>query len=505
VILPADHPLSDLQALAALATGWPTLHVFRPDEPSLLRARRAIEDLLGPLPQADLIEPWDPSDPEDPWELRIDLPELSPARWVALYGSLASLPGPAPVLVPGKRDGDREAWDQGWLVADTVAVDGVFAVRTQRANGSVLVPDLQRARADEAVLGLEADLVAAVQSARVGLAFASDAGPDTVTPVIHRETGRFGVQMAFTNDEPVARQAREGLLAAVGRVVHNREHHPVLRLAPDLSWDDRLGLKLTAWIIGPAAPGLPGDSPVEPGVTPFPGTLRPLLAGLGGLVEDLEVHVVPRTPADHEAVADSVGTLIAASDLPWRGSRPRWLRRGSSPVYTPTWAVPVDTGAATLSSVFAGIADLPGVESVRLVPGEPTGLGEAWQQARPSWHLGAARWLMRVRDVLTDRDRLPEVTERRPDPRDAAVAATVTDRVTRAAGARLVDRPFKAVTDSTGRAGIEVRLDAQGRLEGPLRRSLDALASIEHADLCSVAWWGYREGLPIVWLAYKTP
>src|SRR5690606_35637980 len=85
---------------------------------------------------------------------------------------------------------------------------------------------------------------------------------------------------------------RTAVVAAVADVVHGRAEHPVLRLAPDLRWDARLGLALLAFVVGPALPALPGDRRAEEGSELVdPG-------GLEGLADALELQVLP-APGAH--------------------------------------------------------------------------------------------------------------------------------------------------------------------------------------------------------------
>ncbi len=507
-MLSADHPLADLQAQAALASGWPTLHVFRPSEARLLRARHVVEDLLGPLPQADVIEPWDVSDPDEPWELRIDLPGLHPAVWDAVRATLGELDGASPVLVPGLRDGARDARDQGWLQDEIVAAGGLEARMPLGADGERVMPDLQVGQADDAVCALEHEVAAALQARGVTAPFASDRGPDTLTPVVHRDTGRFGVQARFSPDALEAldgdalRALREGVVAAFADCVRARADQPV-RLAPDLTWETRWGLAVTAWLIGPAAPGLPGDAPIGVGVSPFAGVVDRWTTLLPGWVEDVEVQVLPETAGLHDAVVDAVMGAAAERDLPLLGGRPRWLLRlgvdGTEPVFAPTWRV---AAGRPVGDVVDALAGLPGVDAVRLVPGEPAGLGEAWQQSRPAWQIGGARWFQRIRDGLSDRDRLPHVSERARAPRDEEVEHALAHLMKRGGGAAPVARP-RAIVDDAGRQGLEVWLDPRALGEAGLRRALDAAGAVAHDDLAPLGHWGYREAIPLLYLWFR--
>jgi len=517
-MLPSDHPLAPLQVLAALASRWPTLHVFRPDEAAVLAARRAVETELGALPQADVIEPWDPTDPDEPWELRIDLPALDPETWHRLEGALATTTGPGPVLVPGLRPGPREARDQGYHFDQDLEAGGVIASMTCRAEGGIVVPDLERGRADDEVRILEQEIARALQEAGVMVPFRSDRGPDTLQPVVHRASGRFGVQLSFApahtdalsgDDLQALRLAVVGVLADV---IRSRAECEVMRLAPDLVWDMQWGSTFILWILAPAAPGLPGDAPVAVGLSPDLEALPALVEGLAGLVEEVEVQVVPVGGPAHEEVVAEVMALAERVEPSLFGGRPRWVRlaapTGPAWVFVPTWRVPArDPARAALPELVRTLAGLDRVAAVRLVPGEPVGLGEAWGQAEPGWHLGERRWFLRIRDGLTDRDRLPEVEERSLEARDRTLSADIA-RALEALGDAPQPVPsvtgmVRGVSDTTGRAGVELRLDATGAREEPMRVVLDALGRLEGDELCTLVHWGYRESSPLLYLWYR--
>ena len=189
-MLTADHPLAGLQAEAAVASGWPTLHLFTEDEAGMVAALDRVRGALGPLPQADLIEPWEPVG--EPWELRIDLPGFSPEHWAEISAAL-----PEAVLVPGLRPGVRAAEDRGERLVDEIEGGGLVAELFYDAvRGGVLTPDLARPSGAEDLRPLEEELAEVLRSVQPDLRFVSDRGADTVQPVVHRSTGRFGV--AFT-------------------------------------------------------------------------------------------------------------------------------------------------------------------------------------------------------------------------------------------------------------------------------------------------------------------
>jgi hypothetical protein len=517
-MLSADHPLASLQTLAALASGWPTLHVFRPDESSVLAARQALEERTGTLPQADVIEPWDPTDPAEPWELRVDLPELDQEGWLRVKGALAVAEGADPVLVPGLRPGAREARDQGYHFDQDLEAGGLIASMTCREEGGIVVPDLERGRADDDIRILEQEIAIALQDAGVVVPFTTDRGSDTVQPVVHRASGRFGIQLSFPpahldplpGDELHA--LRVTIVGVLADIVRARAEHERVRLAPDLGWNMQWGSTFTLWFVGPAAPGLPGDAPLRSGISPDPDAVPPLMAGLGGLVEEVEVQVVPIDGPAHDPVVAAVMAMAERAEVRLLGGRPRWVRlqtaSGLQWVFAPTWRVLVgDPGWDALPGVLRDLAGLDQVAAVRLVPGEPNGLGEAWGQAEPGWHLGDRRWFLRIRDGLTDRDRLPEVEERSLEVQDRTLSADVA-RALEVLGDAPQPVPsvtglVRAVADTAGRAGVELRLDATGAREAPLRVVLDALGALEMEDLCTLAHWGYQESSPLLYLWFR--
>lgn len=493
-------PLDTLATQAALASGWPTLHVYAADEAHLAAARSAVEATLGPLPQADEIEPWDEDDDDPRWELRVDLPDLDPANLPPLH--LALQPW-AHRWRPGHREGARAAMDLGARFHDRLEAGGIVAHQLLHEDGPLSL-DLARARGgDDALAELEAELAHAVRRVDPAVTFRSDRGDDTVAPVVHRATGRFGVQLSFgadtfeglDGDEVLAR--RRALVAALGDVLRARASHPHVRLAPDLLWDTPLGgLDLTAWFVARSVPALPADDTIQPGLSPSADALAALWAD-PSQSEDLELQVVPVQPSMHEAVAVRVAEALRGSDA--RGAAPRWLRAPRW-VFCPVWRV---SGPLPL----ADLAALEGVAAVRVVPGEPKGVGDLWPVAVPAWTWGPLRCLLRLRDGLFDRDRLPEAGPRGRRPRDAEVEIQVfAALVASEEPAGLLPSapgPGQPIVDVTGREGLEFAFDARAFAEAPLRSALRAIGAAGHPDLAPVAHYAHRHDRTVVRLWYR--
>jgi hypothetical protein len=501
-MLPAEHALADLQAQAAVGSGWATVHVRRADEQGLAEARAALESALGPLPQADVIEPYDPDDPDEGWELRIDVPGLDLFDVDAIRGAV-----PDAVVAPGVRPGMRTAEDLGIRGIEVVGADDVEArLVYDSEEGGVLAPDLARGSgADPSLRDLEIELAEAIRAVRPDLAFRSDRGPDTVQPIVHRGSGRFGVQLVVGDESwehlpgDEATRLREQIVAALGRVVAARADHAKVRLAPDLAFDLRFGLSFVLWFVARAVPGLPGDAPTPEGLSP--AGLGALLDGLDGAVEEIELQVVPRTPADHDAVVEQV-TALAEAGLPLLGGMPRWVVWRGAAAFAPSWRVLVEEDPVGPAE---RLSRLSGVGAVRVVPGSPAGYADAWAFADPAWNCGARRWFLRVRDGRRDRDALPKVVQRPNQDRDAAIREAVAAAMAAfpASGEALRGPGWRAIADSTGREGLEIALSAAAMREGPLRAALDALGQIRVDALTSFATWGWRgEGMVVqLWWA----
>lgn len=420
-MLPHDHPLAPLQAEDALASGWPELLVEAPDEALLDRARAAVESVLGPCPQIEVIEPWDSQDAEEPWELRCRLPELTVEDWRRLDSSLAAIELGA-VLRRAGLPGVSAAIELGHRESDPIEAGGIVAALWFDADdGGVVAPELARVTPDAAHAALEVSLVDVVRKINPGFHFYSDAGTDTAEPVVDVATGRRGLSFVFSSDQVDAlpgddlHALREGLVGGFAELITSLSRGSGARLAPDLLWDTRLGLGFVLWWVGPPASHLPSDDAIPDGVFPDADTLERLARQPAA--EAIEVHVVPRATAAHEAVVEAVVAAATAAGWPLTGAAPRWVRRASGEaVFTPVWLVPA---AAPLAELGRALAALPGVVAVRFVPGEPVDAGDTWSQADPGWWWRHGRCVRRVRDGLWEEDRLPGLRERPRSEADA--------------------------------------------------------------------------------------
>ncbi len=474
-----DHPLYDLQAQAAIASGWPTLHVFGDAEAAVLAARAIAVEALGPLPQSDIIEPWDPDDPQDRWELRIDLPDLSREHWDLLREGLATHRLTA--LVPGVTPGVRACEDRGFRFSERLTAQGLTAHMWLESDG-VWSPDLARAEGADAELEeLEQELASAVREVSPELVFRSDRGPDTVSAVVHRSTGRFGVRMYFPEDEPDLRQP---ILDAVAGVVAARSEHQV-RLAPDLLWDTPMGgFEVGLWFVAPSVPALPRDCPAV-------GS-----SSEGEMADGVEVQVIPVTPAEHDDVVVAMEALAQEAKLPLTGALPRWVRKDGWK-FCPVWTAPA----------AAGLEAGQQLADVRIVPGSPVGFGEAWLTSDIAWYPADFRCFVRIRDGLSDRDRRVEVTDRPRIPRDAEIEVQAFAALAVSDAAGLVPlgpgSPARAVVDGADRPGLEFAFDRRSFTEGPLYAGLRALGAIHGDDLSAWGLWAHRADRTIVQLWYR--
>ena len=411
-----DDPLYALHAEAALASGWPRLRVLCGSADALATVRQRLEQHLGPLSQADEIEPFDADDPADPWELRVDLPGLSAADWPALAALVAEHEHE---LTPGCPAEVVAADDLGVRLTEWLDGGGIAARLPVAVERGAQRLDLRRRPdvVDDDVRALERELSEALQRHDPHLRLVGDRGADTVTPVVHRTSGRPGLELALDpaafaavdGDEVLRR--RRAALAALAEVVRARAEHPRLRLAPDPSFELPFGgLSLLAWVVAPHGEPLPGERPLGRGITPHPRALGQLLRDAEGRVHDLEVQVVADTEVALAAVADFPSTTG------WRGHTPRWVSvlgddGATTWRFVPTWRVPLSVDIASL------LDRLPG--DVRVVPGALVGLEEEdpWLIRTVVW--GPERLALRVRDAITDRDLEPATADREAQPDDA--------------------------------------------------------------------------------------
>ena len=339
-MFPPDDPLYALHADAALASGWPRLRVLASSEAELQRAETHLVAVVGPLPQADHIEPFDAHDPAEPWELRVDLPGLAPARWPTVSAAMGPwehelTPGAPPEVTTADDTGLRlvEWVDGGGLAARMpVAVDhGAVRLDIRRRPDAVGADDLAR---------IEAQLAEALHRHSPRLRLISDRGHDTVTPVVHRTSGRPGLELCFDpegfagTDGDTVLTLRRAAVAALADVVRARADATTLRLAPDPHFELPLGsLSLLAWVVAPHGDPLPGDAPLLDARVPAPRALQALLQAGGQMAHDVEVQVL--------ADADAALELIAASGAPWRGHVPRWVPTADGWRFATTWRAPL--------------------------------------------------------------------------------------------------------------------------------------------------------------------
>jgi hypothetical protein len=305
-----------------------------------------------------------------------------------------------------------------WLDADGLSARMILAT----GSGQQTLDLARSSRADPAIEALEGELARALHAVHPRLQLQSDRGPDTVTPVVHRTSGRLGVELWFGPpvweglDGDAVAGLRRDALAGLAAVVMARAEHPELRLAPDPLWAERLGgMALVAWIVAPHTASLPGDEALPAGLWPPPTALGALLRGHEGLAHDLEVQLVTD---DHEAAVQQV--VGGAGGEAWLGGPPRWVRHDGRWRFVPTWRAPMSADTATVAQRLA-----EALPAVRLVPGALAGLDDD-----DPWLLRYHRWgrhglAIRVRDGVADRDRTPAVTPRDPSPDDTPLFAAL--------------------------------------------------------------------------------
>ena len=230
-----------------------------------------------------------------------------------------------------------------------------------------------------------------------------------------------------------------------------------MRLAPDLIWDSSFGLGLVLWFVAPAVTPLPADQVV------VEATSIQWLEAVGGLVSELELHVVPTSAGRHDEAIAAVQGLVEGGGPPLLGGMPRWMRVPDWQ-FAPVWRAPIEEGPALLA-VGAAVQRLDAVAVARVVPGEPRGLEEVWPVVDPAWRSLGNRWFVRCRDGLTDRDRLVRVSDREPRPEDAEVAGAVHESLDGLRPDAWRGWPVRPVQDATGRPGFD-EPGRVGRVQG---------------------------------------
>jgi hypothetical protein len=402
-----------LQLATALVDPYATWHVEAPDEATLLERLTAI----GPVPQADLFEPWSEG---DPWRARVLWP-LAPAAGPPDEAQLDALLAHG-TLEPGLPPGRTEWLDRGRLGEDVLVsrLDGgdagIEAVAwSDLESGGLLEPDVVHHETDDpGITALAYALFAAV-------GVTGDNDTDQVSLVQERASGRFGLelQVAVPDRDPLAE--RQAVIDGVAAVI--RTPPPgAPRLAPNLEWSYDLNrLRVWAWLVAPAEPVLPPDpSAGDLGAPNAVARHHARELARDGAVE-LHLPVFPVEPgASEPPLADDV--LVALSEdlapLGWLGARPRWMVSPEQRTFLATWSAP-SVDVAALTAVLD--QHVPG-RPFRVVPGCPNGLEADWLGIDPTWWASGERVVCRWHCSLRGRDLLPRLHPRDGDATDRALA-----------------------------------------------------------------------------------
>lgn len=322
----------------------PTLWVEAPSEPELLAQLAAV----GPLPQADVFEPWEPT---DPWRARARVPHADPGRCLAV-GELHH----------GDPPGRLEWIDCGRVGEDCLELAGHTARCIFDHEGGLIFPDL-------------VELPQSTERVLAGFAAGIGGAPIWVQAIQHRESGRPGYR--FTAQVP-DRDPQAERLAVLEAVLGCGEP-----LCADLLWWFELGrVVFIAWRIHPPLPALPADAGF--------GWSAPL-DGWDGRIE----LQVPLDPATHEA--DALALAEQLGPLGFQGSRPRWI----GPDFVACWEAPEEPTLPDLTVPHRFVPGCPvGLEEPWL------GVDPRWWPG----HLVRYRCGLRDRDLLprcTSRDADP--------------------------------------------------------------------------------------------------
>ena len=416
----------------ALAHPWPTLVLRAPTEAAARAALASLEADLGPLPQADWVEPFGPDDP-DGWEVWVSCPGLPIAAWLQV-ADRATLTG-------GRPPGELAAEAEGRLVCEALSIDGWTAERWT-FDGEPAPPDLlRRPEVTDPVLEALVAAVALGVHQTVPAVRLLEA-----TPVVHRRDGRSGLELTFDHqpledlDPERAHDVRAEVLAGVARGLGDVP----LPVHPRLHWDAPLGgIAFVLWLGVPCAAPLPPDG--------GDGAPPDALTACGGRLAALELQLRPR--GTHLEAAMAVEALAAQGlEIAPVGAR-WWAGR-----FCPAWWV---TGGAW-SPPPAAAAD-----AWRLVP-VPAYAADSW----PLLDLGCWReggvTFVRLTDP-TGRDWLSPATPRPLAPEQAwRMVAGATSA-----------RALGGLRDPDGAEGLEWSFSADSwrpeRLRGLLRAVADAV------------------------------
>ena len=455
---------------------------------------KRVESVVGPCPQFDIIEPWSPESGE-PWELQVCLPELNADTASAVLNAAnAAQDAASPVKnaagasAAARRDIEDQATigagetaavgralDQGLLVPECFAVEGLAATRITAHDGTPWSADLATGKADATLQALSDRWVAAIHARLPQVAIESDRGPDTVDPVVHRTTGRLGARVHLAQMEhPDPEAFRRALLEATATLATG-----VPTIAHDALLDERWGTTLVVWLVAPHAEPLPGSAAMTAHrlTTPF---------AVQGLAASLEL-IVACGGEHHVQVAMDVTEL--AQRHGWgQGSLPRWMPTSDGWTFCACWSSTEGPPDALLDELVR----VPNLDSAWVAPGEPVGLADqtplATSHLVPSRH----RWWQRLRDAVTDRDWLEVLTE----PASGLPALETAPGLPSIYAMFGEKAPVRVVADSAGRPGLEMHLpptSSQGA-----HRLLAALGEIDDPDLAGVGTWGFRNGQLLV-------
>lgn len=483
-MLEPSHPLAPLQARAALASGWPVLWLDAPNEAAAEGALLIVEQQVGPCPQAELHEAWDEG---EPWTLRIEVPGLLERTWEDLHAAL-----PDAVLAVGQLPGAREARDTQAVVDEVIPAALPAVAVVDAVGGGLCSLDLATEAPEPSGAAVASELVAAVHAVDPSLVRHP---AESVAFVRHRPTGRRGWRLLVPDDVLQGMDGdallalRRDIVDAVAGVVLRRQDSDV-PLAPDLSWDPRFGFSVVVWRVGENGPALPGDSVVEPGLSPPLDVLRALQLRLHHRVQHFELQVVPADPARHDELALALADRATPG---MEGGISRWLPARMDgrvvPALALTWRVdPSDLVDA--EPWLQAARDHEGVLAVRVVPGVPVGLEDAGPYLDPAWRLTPHGWIVRWRDGVRERDRSIACVPRDADAIDSLIVQSV-ERALRSVPGGVAPPgsgpPVRTVRDDTERKGVQLRL-APSLLEHPtlLGWALDALGREDLPEVSAV-------------------
>lgn len=429
--LDPDHPLYDLQTLTALTSTRPELLAACADPDDAEQVLRALQNHAGEDAHAELIET------EGTLLLRAELPGLTLAAWLPLSRALSLRPHPA-WLLPADDPTRLACRLLGLLRPEPLALGDLTAVRwLTDAGATVPEPCRTLPLTHPVLLTLRDDLRAAL-----GPAWLPE---DAVQLVVRDRDGRIGLRLAPTTDDPAA-------LQALAQVVHDRAAHPELRLAPDPSWQARLGTEIVLWLLIPPSHPLPTGDP-----GPFGPALPP-----GPLAAACRLEAIAPA-ADHLSLAARLDQLVPDLD----GEGQAWTSRDAHPVAVVTWSAPTPVDLSALPA------------PTRWLPAIPRGLATVAHHTCLHPHRATDRWLVRCHDVLRAADLVEETTPRPTDDLDRAWVAALLPHL-EAAGTEPApeagERWVEPVLDSEERPGLRLRLHRAHHLSPQaFHATLDAL------------------------------